>query len=149
METIAVLINDAAHARHMLLPMRTAAEPTHWILIACAPRLTRRIGRWVSHSQREHWREQWAQRLFAQVLPELGERPGDRVETQIAKRPLAQELAQLHAARGVGLRVLDARRPRLAQPEQPLDEQSAAQPNRWTVPIAVSGGLAMVLALTD
>ena len=57
METIAVLINDAAHARHMLLPMRTAAEPTHWILVACAPRLTRRIGRWVSHSQREHWRE--------------------------------------------------------------------------------------------
>ncbi len=149
METIAVLVNDAAHAQHMLLPMRTSAEPTHWILVACAPRLTRRVGRWVSHGQREHWRKQWAERLFAQVLPSLGGRPADRLQTHVAAHPLVQEIARLHEKHGAALRVLDARRPRLAQAQEPTDEHIPAGVDRWAVPIAVSGGLAMVLALTD
>jgi len=48
METIAVFVNDAAHARHLLQPMLAAADDTHWVLVACPPALTRHVGRWVS-----------------------------------------------------------------------------------------------------
>ena len=149
METIAVLVNDAAHAQHLLLPMRTTAQATHWILVACAPRLTRRIGRWVSHGQRERWREQWAERLFGQLQPILDARAGDRITICVARRPLPEELAKLHEQHGSGLRVLDARQPRLAQPVDPLEGDPAPRASRWTVPIAMSGGLALVLALAD
>jgi hypothetical protein len=149
METIAVFVNDAAYARRILLPMEPAGEATHWVLVACAPRLTHRIGRWVSHGQREQWRARWAERLFAELQPSLAARQGDRVQTRVAKTPLQQVVEQLHREHGPALRLLDARRPKLAQPTEPLAGDEATETSRWTVPIAVSGGLAMVLALTD
>ena len=41
METIAVFVNDARYAQHLLAPLLQGAPPTHWIVVACAPRLTR------------------------------------------------------------------------------------------------------------
>jgi hypothetical protein len=48
-----------------------AGGPTHWVLVACAPRMTHRISKWVSHSSRENWRAKWADKLFDQVVPPL------------------------------------------------------------------------------
>jgi len=149
METIAVFVDDADHARRLLLPMKPDGEPTHWVLVACAPRLTQRIGRWVSHSQREQWRKRWAAKLFAELEPALSGRPGDRVQTRLAKKPLQQMVAQLRREHGPALRLLDARRPKLGEIAEPLVGGKGAARGRWAVPIAVSGGLSMVLALTD
>ena len=88
MEKIAVFVNDAAHARHLLQPMLKGADPVHWIVIACPPTLTRHIGRWVSHSAREQWRERWASELCEALAPELRAAAGSKVERQPAKRPL-------------------------------------------------------------
>ncbi len=149
MEKIAVFVNDAAHARHLLQPMLGAAAPTHWIVVACPPTLTRHIGRWVSQLARRAWRERWADELFAQLGPELGARAGGKVETQVAARPLVEISSRLQA-RDPGLRLLDARRPALGRPDEPI---SAAQPADDTPgragTVAAAIGLTAVLALAD
>jgi hypothetical protein len=149
MEQIAVFVNDAAHARHILRPMLEGGEPTHWVLVACPPTLTRHIGRWLSQAARDQWRERWAQELFAQLEPELKARRGSQVEKLLARRPLVAVSARL-SARLHSLRLLDARRPRIGKIDEPI---SASQPsdlvNRWAAPIAITTGLSAVLTLAD
>ena len=87
-------------------------HPTHWVLVGCAPRMTHRISKWVSHSARENWRAKWADKLFAQVLPWLGRGSTD-VTTVLAKGPLPELAEQLQATHGVA-QVVDARRPKAA-----------------------------------
>ena len=70
---VIVYVDDAAYAQQVLAPLcaREAIAPTQWVLVACAPRMTHRISKWVSHSARENWRTKWADKLFAQMLPVL------------------------------------------------------------------------------
>ncbi len=149
MEKIAVFVNDAAHARHLLQPMLKGADPAHWIIVACPPTLTRHIGRWVSHSAREQWRERWASELFEALEPELRAADGSRVERQLAKRPLIDVSRRLEARLGM-VRLLDARRPRLGKPDEPISAtQPASDVGRWAVPVAATTGLTVMLALAD
>ena len=143
MEKVIVYLDDAAYARQQLL---AAAEPTHWLLVACAPRMTHRISKWVSHSARENWRAKWAEKVFAQVEPQLRAR-GDQVTTMLAKGPLPELTRKLIAEHGAS-RVLDARRPKFGQDLQPVTaDQPAAKDGRWEVPGAVAGmGALLVLA---
>lgn len=151
METIAVFVNDVAHARHILQPMLRGDDPAHWVVVACPPTLTRHIGRWVSHSAQQQWRERWAADLFAELEIEesLKARPGSTFETMVAKRPLSALSARL-AARLPHLRLLDARQPRLGRIEEPI---TAAQPvqetSGWAVPAAATAGLTLMLTLAD
>ena len=116
--------------------------------MACAPRLTRHIGRWVSIRAREQWRERWAAELFAQLEPEIKAQHGSRVEKMLAKRPLVAVSSRLKA-RLAEVRLLDARMPRWGKPEEPLtDAQPALQP-QWAGPLAVTTGLSAMLALVD
>ncbi len=58
MDKIIVYVDDADHAQQLLAPL-AAKEPAHqrhWVLVACAPRMTHRVSKWVSHSARESWR---------------------------------------------------------------------------------------------
>ena len=71
MEKIAVFVNDAEHALHIVQPMLRDAAPTHWIIVATPPTLTRHIGRWVSHSARQQWLERWSAELFGRLEPVL------------------------------------------------------------------------------
>ena len=149
METIAVFVNDAASARHILQPMLRGASPTHWILVACAPTLTRHIGRWVSQDARQQWRERWAAGLFAALKPELAVQAGSHVETLIAKRPLTDVSARL-IARLPQLRLLDARRARLGRIDEPISaSQPGAETNGWAAPAAAAASLSLVLTLAD
>lgn len=71
MDKIIVYVDDADHAQQLLAPL-AAKEPAsqrHWVLVACAPRMTHRVSKWVSHSARESWRNKWADKLFAQIIP--------------------------------------------------------------------------------
>ena len=145
MEKIAVFVNDAEFARHVLQPMLDGAEPTHWILVGCPPALTRHIGRWVSQA----WRERWGAEVFARLEPELTARAGSQVEKLLPRRPLAEISARLQA-RLPGVRLLDARRPRLGHVDEPL---TATQPSaggaRESGVVAAATGLAAMLALAD
>jgi hypothetical protein len=153
MENIIVYLDDAAYAQQQLAPMQGGASPradraaaTHWVLVACPPRMTQRIGKWVSHSARESWRAKWAEKLFEHIVPQL--RAGqDEVTTLVAKGPLPQ-LTQKLSAQHNAARVLDARRPKFGQPLQPVTAgQSTGNDRAWEVPAAVAGmGAALVLA---
>ena len=149
METIAVFANDVAAARHILQPMLKGEGPTHWVLVACPPALTRHIGRWVSQSARRQWRERWAAELFAALAPELKAQPGSELETLVASKRLVDVSARL-LARLPHLRLLDARQPRVGRIDEPISTtQPAASANRWTAPAAATAGLAVMLTLAD
>ena len=151
MDKIIVYLDDAAYARQLLAPMTSrhvsATTPaTHWVLVACAPRMTQRISKWVSHSARESWRARWAEKLFGQIVPHL-KGPGDSVTTLLAKGALPELTKRLSAEHATS-RVLDARRPKLGQDLQPVTaDQPTLRDERWSVPGVVLGmGAVLVLA---
>ncbi len=150
MDKIIVYVDDAAYAEQQLVPMkssdRSPAARTHWVLVACAPRLTHRISKWVSHSARENWRQKWSDKLFAAVAPPLTAR-GDVVTTVLAKGPLPELTDKLINEHGPA-RVLDARRPKFGTDMPPVTtDQPASDEGRWAVPGAVMGmGALLVLA---
>ncbi len=125
---VIVYVDDADHARLLLQPLcaQPSARATHWLVVACAPRMTHRISKWVSHSARESWRIKWADKLFAQVLPWL-QAGSSGVTTVLAKGPLTELAEQLQAEHGAA-QVVDARRPK-AEAQAP-----AGEPGRWSLP---------------
>lgn len=149
MQNIAVFADDAEYAQHLLQPMLNESVPTRWLVVVCAPLLTHRISKWVSHSAREQWRTKWAAKLFESLEPVLKAQPGASIEMVIAKGPLTGVCKQLRS-RFPDLRVLDARRPKMGRAAEPLDpQQPPARPPGWACPIAVTSGLSLVLALAD
>ena len=152
MDSIIVYLDDAAYAHQQLTPMRGSAAtpqrrgaPTHWVLVACPPHMTQRIGKWLSHTARQNWRMKWADKLFAQVVPDLRS-AGDEVTTVLAKGPLPQMTRRLEAQYQT-TRVLDARRPKFGQVLQPVMDGQPVGKDGWEVPAALAGmGAALVLA---
>jgi hypothetical protein len=108
MEKVIVYLDDPAYASRQL--PAAGEQPTHWLLVACAPRMTHRISKWVSHTARENWRAKWADKLFDQVVPGLRAR-GDTVTPILARGPLPELTRTLMAEHGTD-RVLDVRRPK-------------------------------------
>lgn len=149
MDKIAVFVNDVAAARHILQPMLANAGPTHWVLVACPPTLTRHIGRWVTHSARRQWRERWAAELLDALQPELKARRGDTVETLVANGPLVDASARL-LARMPHLRLLDARQARVGRADEPISAtQPALAAKPWAAPVVATAGLSLMLTLAD
>lgn len=143
---VIVYVDDADHARLLLQPLcvQPSADSTHWLVVACAPRMTHRISKWVSHSARENWRIKWADKLFAQVLPWL-QAGGGSVTTVLAKGPLAELSEQLQAEHGTA-QVVDARRPKL----EPESQATARAPGRWSLPNTLAGlGALFMLVAAD
>ena len=108
--TVIAYVNDAEHALRQWQAWPSGDGPQHWILIACAPRATQRIGRWVSQASREHWRHRWVDKLTAALAPVLRAR-GHRVSTVLADGPLGLLTQRLCAEHGQA-QLLDARKPR-------------------------------------
>jgi hypothetical protein len=150
MDNIIVYVDDADYALHQLKPMQASAEApqraTHWIVVACPPRMSRHISKWVNQSARKNWREKWSDKLFSALLPGIGGR-GDRITTRIASGPL-QNLTQTLVKEHGAARVLDARRPKFGHDLPPVSaNQPATHEARWSVPGAVAGlGAFLVLA---
>ncbi|KAF1046869.1 hypothetical protein [Xylophilus sp.] len=158
MEKIIVYVDDAGYAQQQLCPMAHAGDTplnraTHWVLVACAPRMTHRISKWVSHSARESWRAKWADKLFGELVPWLEQR-GETVTPVLARGPLPELTGRLKAEHGAA-RVLDARRPKFGQDLQPVTAEQAAaarqeqESKRWQVPGAVAGLGAVLLLAGD
>ena len=148
MEKIAVFVNDAEHALHIVQPMLRDAAPTHWIIVATPPTLTRHIGRWVSHSARQQWLERWSAELFGRLEPVLREVPGSKVEKMMVKRPLVEVSERLQARLG-SMRLLDARRPRVGKTEEPIAAGQPVESHSPWAPVAATAGLSAMLTLAD
>ena len=150
MDRVIVYVDDAVYAQQVLAPLfaRDAAARTQWVMVACAPRMTHRISKWVSHSARENWRAKWADKLFAQILPVLRV-PTDRVTTVLAKGPLAELTDQLQAAGASVAQVVDARRPKtdLAREPAPVRPDKGWSPMPGTLGSLLTGcGVLWMLA---
>ncbi|GAA4359478.1 hypothetical protein GCM10023165_55620 [Variovorax defluvii] len=149
MEKIILYVDDAAYAREFLSRLTPEAVGTgarHWVLVACAPRMTHRISKWVSHSARENWRAKWFAKTQEQLMPLLLLEES-RVTPVLAKGPLAELTQRLKMEHGAG-RVIDARRPKIGVELEPVapNVQPPAQ-SGWALPGAVLGmGALLMLA---
>ncbi|MDA8445986.1 hypothetical protein [Paracidovorax valerianellae] len=155
---VIVYVDDAEQARQILAPLssQASAEKTQWVLVACAPRMTHRISKWVSHSARENWRTKWADKLFSQILPWL-HAEGVQASTVLAKGPLPELLAQLQAEHGA-VPVIDARRPKqeemaalpaAAASAAPVTVVRKPSPRRWSLPGTLAGLGAMFMFVAE
>ena len=149
MEKIILYVDDAAYAREFLAklsPETVGKGARHWVLVACAPRMTHRISKWVSHSARENWRTKWFAKVQEQVVPAL-RMEGGQVTPVLAKGPLAELTQRLKMEHGAA-RVIDARRPKIGVDLEPVapDVPSPGQTG-WALPGAVLGmGALLMLA---
>jgi len=149
MEKIILYVDDAAYAREFLAKLSPEVVGTgarHWVLVACAPRMTHRISKWVSHSARENWRSKWFAKVQEQLLPAL-RLEGGEVTPVLAKGPLAELTQRLKLEHGAA-QVVDARRPKIGVDLEPVapDVPSPGQ-SGWALPGAVLGmGALLVLA---
>ncbi len=149
MDNIIVYVDDAAYALQMLQPMRLVDSvngPVRWIVVGCAPRVTHRVSKWVTHSARESWRSKWAEKVFSQLQPLL-QQGGDAVVTLLAQSTLPAQTEALIDQYGTA-RVLDARRPKFGQDTQPVTK-SQVQESHTTLGYAAALLGAGVLAATD
>ena len=123
METIIVFIDDADYALQQLQPLlQQTHHPVRWVLVGCAPRVTRHISRFVTQSARAVWRGSWGDKMFARVAPQLQTkaRPLDTVITQIAPpRQSLDDLTSELMRQFSPHQVLDVRRPKV-EPVVPL-----------------------------
>ncbi len=134
MDKVIVYVDDPAYARQQM--PAAGSTPTHWVVVACAPRMTHRISKWVSHSARENWRSKWADKLFGQVIPQLQAR-GDAVTPVLARGPLPELTRVLMAEHGTA-RVLDVRRPKAPDGGEP--------PQGWPPNTLMGVGALLLLA---
>jgi hypothetical protein len=145
-QTIILCADDSDYARELLAKQLAAEEPTRWVVVACAPRMSRRIGKWLSHSARENWRDKWTDKLYARLLPMLEHSRAHRIaETMVAKGPLPELLDELKRDYR-DAQVIDARRPKFdvqePAPSAPMQPQS-----RGLLPTVLgSFGAVMVIA---
>lgn len=143
METIIVYVDDADYARRLLQATAQAPQTAraHWVLVACAPRITHRVSKFVSNRSRENWRNKWADRLFQDCVPMLQDR-GVQVSTVLARGPLPELLASLQAEYCGQAQVIDMRRPKMQEHEAQVAQQPVLSPLR-----KLAGTLAGVGAL--
>ncbi len=135
MDTLIVYVDDAHYAKTILTPLLGSPAGTRWILVACAPRMSRRIGKWLSHSSRENWRDKWCEKLFSQITPTLLTQRSDaqvRLEYVVAKGPLPELTEHLHSHFGAA-RVVDARRPKFEPELAPSATESPRESPGWHI----------------
>lgn len=155
MDTFIVYLDDANYATHILEPMLSHNATAKWVLVACAPRLSHRIGKWLSYSSRESWRNKWCDKLFSQITPTLTTRSNQEspeavptVHCVVAKGPLPELTEQLHLRFGTA-RVIDARRPKFGQELAPVTQAQPQEKAGWQVPGAVGSLSAMLVLAAD
>lgn len=143
MENIIVYVDDAGYALQLLQPMMPAdrsAQPTRWIIVGCAPRVTHHVSKFVTYSARDNWRRKWSDKVFGQVVPALHQK-GDDVVTVLAQGNLITQTDALVKTHGVA-RVLDARRPKFGQDLQPVTATQAQETHgvaRYAAALAGAG----------
>jgi hypothetical protein len=133
LDTYIVYLDDAEYAQRELAQVLRQPHIKRFVLVACAPRMTRRIGKWLSHSARENWRDKWCDKLFAQFMPLISR--NDHVFREVANGPLPEYTKMLLGELGHAT-VIDARRPKFGVEMPPVIEPAPrvkAEPNAGLV----------------
>jgi hypothetical protein len=115
MDRLIVFLDDAPHAWGVIEPvLRNGAGSAQrqWILVACAPRVTHHVSKWVTHRARESWRGKWSDKIFAQIVPRL-QAAGQQVQVCTGKSNMDGQADVLLREYGPA-RLIDARRPKLS-----------------------------------
>jgi hypothetical protein len=152
-QSVILVLDDAQCLLQGLPAMQTAPDvttpasagagspPRHWVVLACPPRMSQRIGKFMSQSARAGWQARWIDKLRAQIQPVLQE-GRDTMELHILGNQFAAQLKTLQSVHP-GADVKDLRRPRIG--EAPATQSVAKGLARGALP----GGLLMlVLALS-
>ncbi len=95
MDKVIVYVDDADHMHQQISAHQGA---THWVVVACAPRMAHRMSKGEPLA-REHWRTKWAGKLFEQVILALQAR-GDAFTPVLARGPLPELTRLLMAEHG-------------------------------------------------
>jgi hypothetical protein len=126
LDTYIVYLDDAQFAQRELASILSQPQVKRFVLVACAPRMTRRIGKWLSHSSRENWRDKWCDKLFAQFVPLIHRE--DYVFCEVANGPLPEFTDMLLKDFGQA-QVIDVRRPKFGVDIEPVAmQQPSLQP---------------------
>ncbi|MEJ7686414.1 MAG: hypothetical protein WKG52_05125 [Variovorax sp.] len=150
MEKIILYIDDVVHAGECLARLAPPAGGTsqrHWVLVACPPRMTHRISKWVSHSARENWRAKWFAKVQEQLVLPL-QRSGDRVTPVLANGALPELTQRLKMEFGAAAQVIDARRPKIGAALEPLAPGQQPPRTGWSLP-SVLLGMGTLLTLVN
>ncbi|GAB2486893.1 hypothetical protein GCM10027082_42390 [Comamonas humi] len=142
MQVKIAFVDDSAHAlQHWsALP---AQPDTHWVLVACAPKITRRASRWGNRSTLDKWRNKWARNLFDDLLARSQHLRQGTVSTQVAEAALQQITMQLHAEHP-GAEFMDWRRPKAISAPPDATPHTGG---RLTTALAGLFGLCLTLGL--
>lgn len=155
MQHLAILVNDAACVDSVIRPLLDTRADGRCTLVLCPPRLTHRIGKWLSQRQRQNWQRTWSRELQDAMQGRLGQARQDRLDWVVASEGPRAAALQLRRKLGTELSLLDVRVRRTGQQLPVADSGPAAQPApgsgaaAWKAPFAISSGLAAVLALVD
>ncbi len=147
METLIVYINDSEYARNQLAAMIDARRPTQCVLVGCPPKLNRHISRWISGGARKKWQTQWSETACSEISQAFVSE-GHQFVNRVAFGPLINVTKQLQGE-FLGARVLDARRPKLAQTPEPLVEGQQAQPDLVSTAMGVAATTAILALAAD
>lgn len=152
-ETVIVVIDDAQRVLQELATLpplppsghgAVAADepaPHHWVLLACPPRMSQRIGKFMSQSARQGWQNRWSEKLRAQLAPTIQEQCGT-FELHIAGSSFPAQLLALRTAHP-GAVVRDLRQPRSQPATGPAPSAARKGFGRGALP----GSLLMLLCV--
>lgn len=149
MKTVALFIDDADAARMALQPLMRPGGAGRVILVACAPKLSRHVGRFISQAGREQYRQRWARELFSELQPLWSLAPRGAVETMVAKAPPEVIVQRLKIHEGADLLAIDARKAGLEAARAGQEAPARRAARRWLVPAFITSGLGIALALSD
>ena len=147
MDTLIVYVNDSEYARNQLATMINARQPTKCVLVGCPPKLNRHISRWISGGARKKWQTQWSETACAEISQAFVSE-GHQFVNRVAFGPLINVTKQLQGE-FLGARVLDARRPKLAQTPEPIVEGQQAQPDLVSTAMGVAATTAILALAAD
>lgn len=148
MENLIVYVDDGDYALHQITPMLVPNQPIRCVLVACPPKLNRHTSKWVTKAALRRWRTDWAEKTLLplkQVL--VGQ--GQKVTTRVALDSLVDLTEALKVEFG-SARILDARRPKLGQDQEPVTaDQTKSDHSGWNLSSGVAVAGSMILLTAD
>jgi hypothetical protein len=150
MERLAIYVNDARSAGPVLETLLSRSESGACTVVLCPPRLSHRVGKWVSTQQRQEWQRHCADRVRQDLTALLPPELVGKLDWLAASGRLGDTASELRRSRGTAIRLLDLRKARLGESLPALEAGLPSPANdRWTTPVAVTSSLTVMLALMD
>jgi len=146
METYVIYINDKVHAMNQVLPLLEDAQPAHWVLVGCPPRIHRHSSKWLTHRALKKFKADWTNVNLNEISNLLSQR-GNPVLMRVAQGPLVQ-LTKTLQKEFSHPRIIDARKAPEFENLPAVIESQKPESSPWAIPIsAVAFGTAAALVV--